>query len=103
MSSCLAATLLPWSHIQTYLTLLKTHDTQISMLTKLKDDGILDVNEVENKITKTLLQFIEAINKILRDSNVILSESEKSKTKMEIVVREVLKLQNTFVSLNSLN
>ena len=73
------------------------------MLTKLKDDGILDVNEVENKITKTLLQFIEAINKILRDSNVILSESEKSKTKMEIVVREVLKLQNTFVSLNSLN
>jgi hypothetical protein len=73
------------------------------MLTKLKDDGILDVNEVEDKITKTLLQFIEAINKILRDSNVILSESEKSKTKMEIVVREVLKLQNTFVSLNSLN
>ena len=73
------------------------------MIIKLKDDGILDVNEVEIKITKNLLQFIEAINKILRDSNVIQSENEKSKNKMEIVVREVLKLQNTFVSLNSLS
>ena len=73
------------------------------MLTKLKDDGILELNLVENKITKTLLEFIEAINKILRDSNVIQSENEKSKNKMEIFVREVLKLQNTFVSLNSLS
>ena len=73
------------------------------MIIKLKDDGILDVNEVEIKITKNLLQFIEAINKILRDSNVIQSENEKSKNKMEIVVKEVLKLQNHFVSLNSLS
>ena len=73
------------------------------MLTKFKDDGILDVNEVEIKITKNLLEFIDAINKILRDSNVIRSESENSKNTMEIVVREVLKLQNTFVSLNSLS
>ena len=73
------------------------------MLTKLKDDGILELNLVENKITKTLLEFIDAINKILRDSNVIQSENEKSKNKMEIVVREVLKFQNTFVSLNSLS
>ena len=64
-------TSLPWSQIQTYLTFLKTHDTQISMLTKLKDDGILELNLVETKITKTLLEFIEAINKILRGSNVI--------------------------------
>jgi hypothetical protein len=98
-----SATSLPWSQIQTYLTLLRTHDTQISMLTKLKDDGILELNLVENKITKTLLEFIDAINKILRDSNVIQSENEKSKNKMKIVVREVLKLQNTFVSLNSLS
>ena len=82
---------------------MKTHDSQISMIIKLKDDGILDVNEVEIKITKNLLQFIEAINKILRDSNVIQSENEKSKNKMEIVVKEVLKLQNHFVSLNSLS
>ena len=82
---------------------MKTHDSQISMIIKLKDDGILDVNEVEIKITKNLLQFIEAINKILRDSNVIQSENEKSKNKMKIVVKEVLKLQNHFVSLNSLS
>ena len=62
----------------------------------MKDAGILEVNEVETKVTKTLLEFIEAINKILRDS-----ESERSTDKMEILVREVLKLQNTFISLNS--
>ena len=73
------------------------------MIIKLKDDGILELNLVENKITKTLLEFIDAINKILRDSNVIQSENEKSKNKMEIVVKEVLKLQNHFVSLNSLS
>ena len=69
----------------------------------MKDAGILELNLVETKITKTLLDFVDAINKILRDSNVIQSENEKSKNKMEIVVREVLKLQNTFVSLNSLS
>lgn len=64
----------------------------------MKDAEILDVNEVENKITKTLVKFIDDINKILRDSKVILSESEQTKKKMEIIVKEVLKLQNTFVS-----
>ena len=97
------ATSLPWSQIQAYLTLLRTHDSQISQLINLKDAGILELNLVETKITKTLLDFVDAINKILRDSNVIQSENEKSKNKMEIVVREVLKLQNTFVSLNSLS
>jgi polyhydroxyalkanoate synthesis regulator phasin len=62
----------------------------------LKDAGVLEFNQVETKVTKTLLEFIEAINKILRDS-----ESERSTDKMEILVREVLKLQNTFISLNS--
>ena len=62
----------------------------------MKDAGILEFNQVETKVTKTLLEFIEAVNKILRDS-----ESERSTDKMEILVREVLKLQNTFISLNS--
>ncbi len=62
---------LPWVQIQTYLSLLKTHDTQLSMIVKLKDDGILDVGEVETKISKILIQFIEVITKILKDYDLI--------------------------------
>jgi len=62
---------LPWGQIQTYLTLLKSHDTQLSMIVKLKDDGILDVGEVETKISKILIQFIDVITKILKDYNLI--------------------------------
>jgi phage-related tail protein len=58
----------------------------------LKDAGILEVDIVENKITKTLIQFIEAINKILRDNKVIKNESEASKNKIEILFKEFLKL-----------
>jgi hypothetical protein len=41
------------------------------MIVKLKDDGILDVGEVETKISKILIQFIDVITKILKDNNLI--------------------------------
>ena len=50
---------------------MKTHDSQISMINKLKDDGILEVEIADSKITKTLIQFNEAITKILKDNNII--------------------------------
>ena len=80
---------------------MKTHETQVSKLVSLKDDGFLDVTEVEMKITKALVQMHETISKLLKDNNVIVSESEKSKKQMEMIIREVLKLQNTFVTLSS--
>ena len=43
----------------------------------------------------------ETVDKILKQNNIILSENDNSKDKMEIIIREVLKIQNTFVSLNS--
>jgi phage-related tail protein len=58
----------------------------------LKDAGILEIDIVENKITKTLLQFIDAINKILRDNKVIKNETEASKNKIEILFKEFIKL-----------
>jgi len=80
---------------------MKTHETQVSKLVSLKDDGFLDVTEIEMKITKALVQMHETISKLLKDNNVIVSESEKSKKQMEMIIREVLKLQNTFVTLSS--
>ncbi len=65
------ATTLPWSQIQTYISTLKTHDNQIAMLTKLKEEGILGINDLEINITKSLIQFNETMDKILRDNNLI--------------------------------
>jgi hypothetical protein len=41
------------------------------MLSKLKDEGILDIKDLEIKVTKSLIQFSDTMNKILRDNNLI--------------------------------
>ena len=61
----------PWPQIQTYLTFLKAHDTQIAMLIKLKDDGFLDIAEVEIKITRALVQIHETVDKLLKQNTII--------------------------------
>ena len=58
---------------------MKTHDTQIAMLTKQKDDGLLDVAELEVQITWALVQMHETVDKLLKENNAILSDSEESK------------------------
>ena len=42
----------------------------------------------------------DTVVKILGENKIIESESDKSKNKIEIIIKEVLKLQDTFVSLN---
>jgi len=69
----------------------------------LKGQGILKLEVAEESITKTIIQLTDDITRILRNNKVILSESAQSNKKMEILVKEVLKLQNSFVSSNNLN
>jgi hypothetical protein len=88
----------PWSQIQSYLIILKTHDSQIAKLISLKEEDLLEVDIVEAKITKVLIQMHDTIGKILKENNIILRESEHSNNKIDIIIREVLKLQNKFVS-----
>ena len=61
----------PWPQISTYLPFLKTHDTQIAMLIKLKDDNLLGVPEVSQSITKALVQMHDTVSKLLKDNNII--------------------------------
>ncbi len=100
MSSVAASKSLSFSLIEPYLTFLKNHDDQITKLISLKDDGVLDLPIVETKITAAIIQMHDTVVKILNENSIIQSESEKSKNAMEIVVREVLKLSETFVSLS---
>ena len=43
----------------------------------------------------------DTVTKLLKQNNIIKSDGDLSKNKMEAIIREVLKLQNTFVALNS--
>ena len=52
---------------------------------------------VEAKITKVIVQMHDTVVKILTENNIM---RDNSKDKMEIIIREVLKLQDTFVILN---
>ena len=65
----------------------------------MKDDGILTVSETESKITNLLVQMHEETKIILEKNSIIQNE----KSRIEIVIREILKLNTTFVSLNSSN
>ena len=71
---------------------MKSHDAQIAKLVSLKDDNLLGIPEVSQSLTKALVQIHENVNKLLKDNNIIQSESEKSKHTMEMIIREVLKL-----------
>ena len=71
MNQSSAANSVPWTHIQIYLAFLKNHDAQIAKLVSLKDDDLLDVSEVEIKVTKVLVQMHDTVSKILRERNII--------------------------------
>ena len=51
MNSSSPAKSLSWTLIQPYLTFLKTHQEEIEMVTKFKDNGKLKVNVSEEMLT----------------------------------------------------
>jgi hypothetical protein len=71
MNSSSSAKSLTWPQIQTYLTFLKNHDSQIAKLISLKDDGVLEISEIEVKITKLLFQMHDTVFKILNENGII--------------------------------
>jgi hypothetical protein len=71
MNSSSSAKSLTWPQIQTYLTFLKNHDSQIAKLISLKDDGVLEISEIEVKITKLLVQMHDTVVKVLNENGII--------------------------------
>ena len=51
MNSSSPAKSLTWTLIQPYLTFLKTHQDDIELVTKLKENGKLEVNAAEEMLT----------------------------------------------------
>lgn len=70
------------------------------MVTRLKDNGKLKVPAAEESMTQAIVEMHDTVVKLLGENSIIESDSEKSKNKIEKIIREVLKLQDTFISLN---
>jgi hypothetical protein len=92
MNSSIPPKLLIWPIIQPYLDFLKPHQDDIDMVIKLKDKGKLSISAAEETMTKAIIEIHDVVAKILHENSIIKSDSEISKNKMEIMVREVLKL-----------
>ena len=92
----------PWDSIQKYIADIKNNQEVIGRIIKLKDDGVLEVSEVEAKVTGPMFQMYELLRQILKDNNV-LKENEQDRTKMEVMVTTVMNLQNAFISQNAAN
>jgi hypothetical protein len=101
MNASAATKQLTWPLIQPYLAFFKTHHEDVEMVTRLKENGKLKLPAAEESITQAIIEMHDFVVKILRENNIIESESDKSKNKIEIIIREVLKLQDSFVFLNN--
>jgi superoxide dismutase len=70
------------------------------MVIELKENGKLNFPAAEESITLSIIEMHDYVVKILRENSIIERDNDKLKNKIEIIIRQVLKLQNTFVSLN---
>ncbi len=80
---------------------MKTYEGQIAQLISLKDEGVLEESAIETKITFIIIEIHDTVTRLLNENSIIKSESDKSKNALQIVIREVLKLQDTFLSLGN--
>ena len=102
MTDKLKAKSVPWDSIQKYIAGMQNNQAVIGRIITLKDDGVLELPLVEAKCAGPMLQMHELIHQILKDNNII-DEGEQERTKMEIMVSTVMKLQHTFLSQNATN
>ena len=93
----------PWPLIEACLTVLNTEQNNLHALVALKNNGTLPVNTLENLAIQPMYLIYEAVAKLLRDNNIIKTESEEGKVKMECALTAIMKLQDAFLRQNKLN
>ena len=59
----------------TFLTFLKTHETDIASLVRQKDQGEVEVFEIEANITKVIVQMHDTVVKILNENKITEKEN----------------------------
>jgi serine phosphatase RsbU (regulator of sigma subunit) len=82
---------------------LDNHKSQIANLIKLKDDGVLNVKDVENKTPICFFNMYQTVFKIVSENGLIKQEEEKSRDKIEFAMKTAVNLQTTLMAQNNQN
>ena len=70
---------------------------------KLKDDGLLDVEDLERKTPLPILQMYDTVSKIVTDNGIVKQEEEKSRDKIQFAMKTAVNLQTTLMAQNNQN
>ena len=71
MSDYMKGKSVPWDSIQKCITMMQSNLATIGRIITLKDEGLLEIPEVEIKVIKPMLQMHDLIHQILKDNNII--------------------------------
>ena len=85
----------PWSQCEDYV---KMHKKQIVNFQEQLEEGLMDIPEIEAKLPKSFSQLYSAINKILKENNILPNEEESKVDQLQLIVKTVMKLQSNLIS-----
>ncbi len=61
---------IPFEQIKTYYVSLKKHEKQIAGLIKYKEEGVLEIEDLEKRSPQLIFQIYEIITKIVMDNGI---------------------------------
>ena len=76
---------------------------QIAGMIQLKDDGILQVKDLEDRIPNPIFQMYETVSKIVIENGIVKKEEEKARDKIEFAVKTAMNLQSALMTQNMKN
>jgi hypothetical protein len=88
----------PWPQLQAYSVFLDKHHISITRFMKLKDEGHLDVEDLERKTPLPILQMYDTVSKIVTDNGIVKQEEEKVRDKIEFAMKTAVNLQTTLMA-----
>ena len=94
---------LPWVKLQIIISVLEQQFDNIKMFTKLKEQNMLTLSEIERKMVAPLMLIFEALKKAFKEEHILESGVELTESKLAAVFKSVLALPTAFISFNKHN
>ena len=94
---------IPIEQIQAYQVSLEKHDKQISNLITMKNEGVLEIEDLEKRSPQLIFHFYEIITKVVTENGLVKQAEEKSRDKIEFAMKTAVNLQTTLMAQNNQN
>ena len=82
---------------------MEKHEKQIAGLIKYKEEGVLEIEDLERRSPQLIFQLYEIITKVVTDNGLIKQAEEKSRDKIEFAMKTAVNLQTTLMAQNNQN